>query len=215
MTWRRWGIALRWLPLGLLAVLLWREKPWTIQLSNRVPYAVGAAILLNFAVSLPLKAARWRVALPDPPPFREALAATIEGLLASAAIGLGSGDLVRAARLRGRGRGSQLAVDYACTLAERGAEWLALSILILVTALVANLGALALGRLWPGGGRVPHAARHRSAAGTAPRALAARAAGAVVGVAGVDAPPRGHHHGTVADGVGRRGRHADLVPGRL
>jgi uncharacterized membrane protein YbhN (UPF0104 family) len=151
VTWRRWGIALRWLPLGLLAVLLWREKPWTIQLSSRVPYAVAAAILLNFAVSLPLKAARWRVALPNPPPFREALAATIEGLLASAVIGLGSGDLVRAARLRGRGSGSgsgsgsQLAVDLACTWAERGAEWLALSILILVTALVANLGALALG----------------------------------------------------------------------
>jgi uncharacterized membrane protein YbhN (UPF0104 family) len=148
VTWRRrWGIALRWLPLGLLAVLLWREKPWTIQLSSRVPYAVAAAILLNFAVSLPLKAARWRVALPNPPPFREALAATIEGLLASAAIGLGSGDLVRAARLRGRPRGHnrELAVDYACTWAERGAEWLALSILILVTALIANLGALALG----------------------------------------------------------------------
>ena len=79
----------------------------------------------------------------DPPPFRKVLAATIEGLLANAAIGFGSGDLVRAARLRGHQ--DQLAVDYACTWAERGAEALALAVLIFVTALVTNLGTLALG----------------------------------------------------------------------
>jgi len=140
---RRRTIVLRCLPLGLLAVVLWREKPWAVELSASAPWAVAAAVVLNFAVSLPLKAARWRIALPDPPPFREALAATIEGLLANAAIGFGSGDLVRAARLRSGER--ELAVDYACTLAERGAEVLALAILIFATALVTDLGALALG----------------------------------------------------------------------
>jgi len=92
---------------------------------------------------LPLKAARWRVALSDPPPFRQVFAATLEGLLANAAIGFGSGDLVRSARLRHHRE--NLAVDYACSWAERGAEVLALALLIFVTALVTNLGALALG----------------------------------------------------------------------
>lgn len=136
----RWKAALRCLPLCLLGVVLWREKPWAVRLSANAPWAVATTILLNFALYLPLKAARWRVALIDPPPFRKVLAATIEGLLANAAIGLGSGDLVRAARLRE----GQLAVDYACTWAERGAEVLALAILVLVAALITRLGTLAL-----------------------------------------------------------------------
>lgn len=140
----RWKIALRCLPLGLLAVVLWREKPWTVRLSANAPWAVTASILLNLAVYVPLKAARWRVALPDPPPFRDVLAATVEGLLANAAIGFGSGDLVRAARLRRTGSRSQLAVDYACTWAERGAEVLALALLTFFTALVTKLGPMAL-----------------------------------------------------------------------
>ena len=114
---RHWKTALRFVPLCLLAVVLWREKPWTVSLSASAPWAVVASILVNFVVFLPLKAARWRVALIDPPPFRQVLAATIEGLLANAAIGFGSGDLVRAARLRRQQ--DQLAVDYACTWAER------------------------------------------------------------------------------------------------
>jgi hypothetical protein len=107
---------------------------------------VTATILLNLAVYLPLKAARWRIALLEPPPFRKVLAATIEGLLANAAIGFGSGDLVRAARLRREGQtpAGQRAADYACTWAERGAEVLALAILIFVTALVTRLGTLVL-----------------------------------------------------------------------
>ena len=136
----RWRLALRCLPLCLLAVVLWREKPWTVQLSASAPWAVAASILLNFIVFLPLKAARWRVALEDPPPFRQALAATLEGLLANIAIGFGSGDLVRAARLQR----DRLAVDYACTWAERGAEVLALAILIFAIALLTGLGPLAL-----------------------------------------------------------------------
>jgi len=134
--------ALRCLPLCFLAVILWREKPWTVRLSASAPWAILATILLNFAVYLPTKALRWRVALTDPPPFRQVLAATLEGLLANAAIGFGSGDLVRSARLRQHQ--GQLAVDYACTWAERGAEVLALALLIFVTALATNLGTLAL-----------------------------------------------------------------------
>jgi uncharacterized membrane protein YbhN (UPF0104 family) len=135
-----WKTALRCLPLCLLAVVVWREKPWTVRLSASAPWAVTASILLNLVVFLPLKAARWRVALTDPPPLRQVLAATIEGLLANAAIGFGSGDLVRAARLR-QGR---LAADYASTWAERGAEALALALLIFVTALATKLGTPAL-----------------------------------------------------------------------
>jgi uncharacterized membrane protein YbhN (UPF0104 family) len=149
----------------LLGVVLWREKPWTVHLSANAPWAVAAAILLNLSVSLPMKAARWRLALIDPPRFRQVLAATIEGLLANAAIGFGSGDLVRAARLRRsservpEGRPSpqperevdrqlasgQLAIDYGCTWAERGAEALALAVLVFVTALLTKLGNFALG----------------------------------------------------------------------
>jgi len=148
-------------------VVLWREKPWTVELTARAPWAVIVSILINFAVFLPLKAVRWRVALSEPPPFRQVLAATLEGFLANAAIGFGSGDLVRAARLGRRvdvarlrraesvagGIGdpsrvpesvSQVAVDYAATLAERGAEVFALAILIFVAAIVTGLGPWAL-----------------------------------------------------------------------
>jgi uncharacterized membrane protein YbhN (UPF0104 family) len=130
----------------LLGVVLWREKPWTVHLAANAPWAMAAAILLNLSVSLPLKAARWRLALIDPPRFRQVLAATIEGLLANSAIGFGSGDLVRAARLRrGPSSGGQLAIDYGCTWAERGAEALALAVLVFVAALVTKLGNVALG----------------------------------------------------------------------
>jgi uncharacterized membrane protein YbhN (UPF0104 family) len=137
---RRWTIALRCVPLCLLGAVVWREHPWTVRLSASAPWAVAASILLNLAVFLPLKAARWRVALVDPPPFRQVLAATLEGLLANAAIGFGSGDVVRAARLRQ----GNVAVDYASTWAERGAEALALALLVFVAALVTDLGTAAL-----------------------------------------------------------------------
>lgn len=134
--------AVRSLPLCLLALVLWREKPWRVALSARVPWAMLGTIVLNFATYLPIKAARWRVALTDPPGFRQVLAATIEGLLANAAIGFGSGDVVRSARLRRDTR--QLTVDYACTWAERGAELLALAVLVFATALFMKLGTFAL-----------------------------------------------------------------------
>jgi len=136
----RWKLVLRCLPLGLLAVVLWREKPWAVSLAASAPWAVVASIALNFAVFLPLKAARWRVALTAPPPFRQVLAATIEGLLANSALGFGSGDLVRAARLRQ----GQLAVDYVSAWAERGAEALALALLVFGAALATDLGSAAL-----------------------------------------------------------------------
>jgi uncharacterized membrane protein YbhN (UPF0104 family) len=139
----RVGMVLRLLPLCLLAGVLWREKPWAVRVSPNAPWAVTATILINLAVFLPIKAARWRLALVAPPPFRQVLAATVEGLLANAAIGFGSGDFVRAARLR-REQG-QLAVDYACTWAERGAEALAFAVLIFVAALTTKLGTVALG----------------------------------------------------------------------
>ena len=172
---------------------------------------MAAAILLNFCVSLPLKAARWRLALIEPPPFRQVLAATIEGLLANAAIGFGSGDLVRAARLRPADRTdearlprseaiSQLAIDYGCTWAERGAEALALAILVFVTALLTNLGKVALGvsvagmlgyaallttgrHLVPRLGRWPRVARALSSGlqASTPRRVAAMAALSLVG----------------------------------
>ncbi len=141
-VWARARRLVRWLPIGLLAAALWRVKPWAVPVTTQAAWAIAAAIVLNFGVSLPLKAARWRIALPDPPPFREALAATLEGLLAGSAIGFGSGDLVRAARLRRAGR--EFAVDYACTSAERGAEAFALALLVLVTAVVTDLGRLAV-----------------------------------------------------------------------
>lgn len=143
MKHRAWKTALRSLPLLLLGVVLWREKPWTVRLSPNAPWAVAAAVLLNFAVFLPLKAARWRVVLRDPPPFRRVWAATIEGLLANAALGFGSGDVVRAARLREEG--AQLAVDYGCIWAERGAELLAFAVLIFITALATKLGTFGFG----------------------------------------------------------------------
>ncbi|HEY4393132.1 MAG TPA: lysylphosphatidylglycerol synthase transmembrane domain-containing protein [Polyangia bacterium] len=142
LTRARVGLILRLVPLCLLGAVLWREKPWAVRVSPNAPWAVTASILINFVVFLPIKAARWRLALIAPPPFRQVLAAIVEGLLANAAIGFGSGDLVRAARLRPQQ--GQLAVDYACTWAERGAEVLAFGVLIFIAALTTRLGMVAL-----------------------------------------------------------------------
>lgn len=179
MTSSRLKVALRFLPLCLLGLVIWRERLWTVGLLRVPPWPVAAVIAINFAVYLPLKAARWRVALTDPPRFRQVWAATIEGLFANAAIGLGSGEVVRAARLRAdRGR---FAMDYGAALAERGAEVLALAILILMTTVMLPLGRLApalastavlayAGVLWAGGRLV-------SRVGRWPRVQAGLAAG--------------------------------------
>jgi uncharacterized membrane protein YbhN (UPF0104 family) len=139
---RRWIRWLRLLPPALLVVVIWREKPWTVPLSAGAPWAVIGSIVLNLFVFLPLKAARWRVALIDPPPYRSVLAALLEGLLAGNAIGLGSADVVRAARLRASG--GQFAADYGCTWAERGAEALAMATLVFSAALLTGLGTVAV-----------------------------------------------------------------------
>lgn len=194
----RVALILRLVPLCLLAGVLWREKPWAVRVSPNAPWAVTASILINFVVFLPIKAARWRLALVAPPPFLQVLAATVEGLLANAAIGFGSGDLVRAARLRRQG--GQLAVDYACTWAERGAEALAFALLVFVAAVTTRLGTLALafsgvvvgayagllagGRyLVPRLGRWPRVQRALAAglAASTPRRVAAMAALSVAG----------------------------------
>ena len=146
MTRAGWKTALRCIPLLLLGIVLWREKPWTVPLAAGAPWALATSIVINLVFFLPIKAARWRVALADPPPFRQVLAALLEGLLANTAIGFGSGDVVRAARLRTRESRSdgQLAVDYARTWAERGAEGFGLALLVFVAGLITELGTWAL-----------------------------------------------------------------------
>jgi uncharacterized membrane protein YbhN (UPF0104 family) len=61
----------------------------------------------------------------------------LEGLLANAAVGFGSGDVVRSARLRGT---STFTADYGATMAERGAELVAVAMLLLIGGTVAGLG---------------------------------------------------------------------------
>ena len=139
-------------------------------------------------------------------------AATLEGLLAGAAIGFGSGDLVRAARLR---RGRELGADYASTWAERGAEVFALALLVFVTALVTRLGTLALVISGLAAVALRRAARLRASAGPPARRLAAQPARAVVGAAGVVAREGCRHRRAVVAGVGERSGDAGPVPARL
>jgi uncharacterized membrane protein YbhN (UPF0104 family) len=169
VTLRYAKILLRCLPLCLLALVFWREKPWQVELSSSAPWAMAAVVLLNFGVFLPIKAARWRVALVDPPPFRQVLAATMEGLLANAALGFGSGDVVRSARLREHTQ--RLTGDYACTWAERGAEVIALAILVSGRWLLPRLGR------WP---RLRHALSSGLSAST-PKRVATMVALSLVG----------------------------------
>ncbi len=136
--WTRW---LRLLPLALLAAVLLRERPWNQPWPAISPLAVGVMLAINFGVFLPTKALRWRVALTAPPPLRSLYASMLEGLLANAAVGFGSGDVVRAARLRGR---STFTADYGATIAERGAELVAIALLLLLGVGFAGLGWAAI-----------------------------------------------------------------------
>jgi uncharacterized membrane protein YbhN (UPF0104 family) len=131
---------MRVVPLVLLALVIWREKPWTKPWPDIAPTALLAMIAINFAVFLPLRTLRWRVALAAPPRFSALYASLLEGLLANIAIGFGSGDVVRAARLRGS---ATFTADYGATMAERGAELVAIACLLLLGVAVAGLG-------WPG-----------------------------------------------------------------
>jgi uncharacterized membrane protein YbhN (UPF0104 family) len=130
----RW---LRLLPAVLLAVVLYREKPWARQWPSISWTAIAEMCAINFAVYLPMKAWRWKVALSAPPRFAALYASLLEGLLVSTAVGFGSGDIVRSARLRGTGN---FTADYGATMAERGAELVAVAILLLLGGTIAHLG---------------------------------------------------------------------------
>jgi uncharacterized membrane protein YbhN (UPF0104 family) len=146
---RRLGPLLRLLPAALLLLVLQRERPWAHAWPAVAPgvgaTAVLAMVAVNFGVFIPLRTLRWRVALPSPPPFSTLYASLLEGLLASIALGFGSGDVVRAARLRrSTATSSPFAASYGATLAERGAEFLAIAGLLLLGFAVADLGAAGL-----------------------------------------------------------------------
>jgi uncharacterized membrane protein YbhN (UPF0104 family) len=130
----RW---LRLLPAVLLAVVLYREKPWARQWPSISWLAVAEMCAINFGIYLPMKAWRWKVALAAPPRFGALYASLLEGLLVSTAVGFGSGDIVRSARLRGT---ANFTADYGATMAERGAELVAVAILLLLGGTIAHLG---------------------------------------------------------------------------
>jgi uncharacterized membrane protein YbhN (UPF0104 family) len=136
---KRWVRALaRLLPLPILALAIWKTKPWNVDLSRACWPPLAAALAINFLVYLPLRALRWRVALCSPPPMRQILFAMLEGFFVGAALGFGSGDAVRSMRLR-RQAGS-FARDFGATMAERAAEIVALAILLALAALAGSIG---------------------------------------------------------------------------
>ncbi|HEY0715472.1 MAG TPA: lysylphosphatidylglycerol synthase transmembrane domain-containing protein [Polyangia bacterium] len=128
---------LRLLPAVLLGAVLLREKPWAQAWPAVSWVSIATMVALNFAIFLPTRVWRWRIALASPPRFFSLYASLLEGLLANAAIGFGSGDVVRAARLRGK---ATFTADYGATIAERGAELIAIACLLLFGVSVANLG---------------------------------------------------------------------------
>ena len=138
--WVRHG--LRLLPLVLLVVVFARQKPWAASFTPPSLAAGLAMVALNFLIYIPTKAWRWKLALTSPPPFATLVASLLEGWLAGAAVGFGSADIVRVVRLRGHA--NALAADYGAGVAERGAELVAMAVLLAVGALAGDLGWLAL-----------------------------------------------------------------------
>lgn len=136
---KRWVRAIaRLLPLPILALAIWKAKPWTADLSHAAWPLLAAALAINFLVYLPVRALRWRVALSSPPPMRQILFAMLEGFFVGAALGFGTGDAVRSMRLR-RQAGS-FARDFGATMAERAAEIVALAILLAFAAALGSTG---------------------------------------------------------------------------
>jgi uncharacterized membrane protein YbhN (UPF0104 family) len=136
---KRWVRALaRLLPLPILALAIWKARPWNADLSHASWRLLAAALAINFLVYLPIRALRWRVALSSPPPMRQILFAMLEGFFVGAALGFGSGDAVRSMRLR-RQAGS-FARDFGATMAERAAEIVALAILLALAAAAGSTG---------------------------------------------------------------------------
>jgi uncharacterized membrane protein YbhN (UPF0104 family) len=138
--WVRRG--LRLLPLVLLALVFVRQKPWAATFTPPSFTAGLVMIALNFGIYIPIKAWRWRMALTAPPRFTTLIASLLEGWLAGTAVGFGSADIVRVVRLRGHA--GAFAADYGAGIAERGAELLAMAVLLALGALVGDLGWLAL-----------------------------------------------------------------------
>ena len=182
--------ALRALPLGPAALVVWREKPWTVQLSASAPWAVVASILVNFVVFLPLKAARWRVAVGStrrrsarfwPRPSRVCSPMPRSGSAAATWCARRACALPIAARWRWTMPPPGRSAAPRCS---------ALAVLVFVAALVGNLGAVALALSGLAvAAYVAVLQRRAVSVRAAARALAAGAARAVGG-AGRPPPPR-------------------------
>ena len=139
--WKRFR---RWFSVMALAVLvlaIYKTRPWEAGLQKVSAWPLLLGIGINLLGFIPLRALRWRVALHAPPAFIAIVAAMLEGFVAGAAIGFGAADAVRTARLRRSlntfGR------DFGSTMAERAAEVVALSLLLLTAAFLGTVGAWA------------------------------------------------------------------------
>ncbi len=138
--WRRW---VRILPFAFLVLAVYKIKPWEAGLDRVQVLPLVLALGINLFGFIPLRALRWRVALHDPPSFATIVAAMLEGFVVGAALGFGSADAVRSARLR-RSAGT-FQRDFGSTLAERGAEFLALALLVILAVGLGTMPTWALG----------------------------------------------------------------------
>ncbi len=123
---------LRLIPLGLLALALWKLRPWEADFSRVRLLPLLLALVINFAFYLPVRTLRWRTTLKDPPGFVRLYCAQLEGIAVGGAIGFGAQDVVRASRMRGSM--DRFPDDLGGTLAERLAEAFALTLLLAITA---------------------------------------------------------------------------------
>lgn len=136
---RRWvRVAGRLLPLPILALAIWKAKPWNADLSHASWHPLAGALAINLLVYLPIRAFRWRVALTAPPPLPQILWAMLEGFFVGAAFGFGTGDAVRSVRLRKQA--GSFAGDFGATMAERAAEIVALALLLALAAALGTIG---------------------------------------------------------------------------
>jgi uncharacterized membrane protein YbhN (UPF0104 family) len=136
---RRWlRVAVRLLPLPILALAVWKTKPWNADLSHASWRLLAGALAINLLLYLPIRAFRWRVALSAPPPLPQILCAMLEGFFVGAAFGFGTGDAVRSLRLRKQA--GSFARDFGATMAERAAEIVALAILLALAAAIGTTG---------------------------------------------------------------------------
>ncbi len=130
---RFWLLPLRFLPLLLLGIFIFRERPWEADLPTLIVWPLIIAIIMNFALYIPAKALRWKVALANPPPLIQIIAALLEGFLANIAIGFSSGEFVRSARLHRTN--ATFLTNLGSVLAERLTEYSVLALLIALSSL--------------------------------------------------------------------------------